>query len=97
MFKPNESGNPKGRKIGSQNKATKEVKEIIKAILERNLDELSTNDNDLTNMERIQLSKALLPYLIPRLQAISVSSDDSKGGFQTIEVKIIRPNENNEL
>jgi len=97
MFKPNESGNPNGRKVGSQNKATKEVKEIIKAILERNLDELSTNDNDLTNMERIQLSKALLPYLIPRLQAISVSSDDSKGGFQTIEVKIIRPNENNEL
>lgn len=93
MFKPNESGNPNGRKQGSQNKATKEVKEILKAILERNLDELSTNDKELTNMERIQFTKALLPYLMPKLQSISLNNSDTTGGFQTIEVKIIRPNE----
>lgn len=93
MFKPNESGNPNGRKQGSQNKATKEVKEILKAILERNLDELSNNDKDLTNMERIQFTKALLPYLMPKLQSISLNNSDATGGFQTIEVKIIRPNE----
>jgi hypothetical protein len=97
MFKPNESGNPNGRKQGSQNKATKEVKEILKAILERNLDELSNNDKDLTNLERIQFTKALLPYLMPRLAAISVSNNDTNGGFQTIEVKIIRPNEDSQL
>jgi hypothetical protein len=34
---------------------------------------------------------------MPRLNAISVSNNDTNGGFQTIEVKIIRPNENNEL
>ena len=94
MFKPNESGNPNGRIKGSQNKATKEVKEILKAILERNLNELTANDSELTNLERIQFTKALLPYLMPKLQSISLNSNEATGGFQTIEVKIIRPDEN---
>lgn len=40
-FKPGESGNPEGRKKGSQNKYTKQVKEAFGLLLEGNLDNLS--------------------------------------------------------
>jgi hypothetical protein len=41
MFKPGESGNPEGRKKGTQNKYTKQIKEAFGMLLEGNLDNLS--------------------------------------------------------
>ncbi len=41
MFKPGESGNPNGRKKGSSNHHTKQVKEAFGMLLENNLDNLS--------------------------------------------------------
>lgn len=94
MFTKGESGNPKGRREGSPNKTSKEVKQIIKGILEQNLERLTEATDDLTNMEKIQFTKALLPYIIPRLQSIAIKDlDNGNGAFQTIDVIIHRANE----
>ena len=95
MFKKGESGNPSGRKQGTENKTTKEVKQILKGILEKNLEYLTEQTDSLTNMERIQFTKALLPYCLPKLQSIAIKDfDNREGAFKTIDVIIHRGNEN---
>lgn len=95
MFTKGQSGNPSGRREGSQNKTSKEVKQIIKGILEQNLEYLTEATDELTNMERIQFTKALLPYVMPKLQSIAIRDfDNSTGAFKTIDVVIHRSNEN---
>jgi hypothetical protein len=95
MFIKGQSGNPAGRKEGSQNKTSKEVKQIIKSILEQNLERLTEATDELTNMELIQFTKALLPYVMPKLQSIAIRDfDNSTGAFKTIDVVIHRSNEN---
>jgi hypothetical protein len=94
MFTKGQSGNPAGRREGSPNKTSKEVKQILKGILEQNLERLTDATDELTNMERIQFTKALLPYVMPKLQSIAIRDfDNSNGAFKTIDVVIHRSNE----
>jgi tellurite resistance-related uncharacterized protein len=90
MFKPNQSGNPNGRKAGSLNKVTKDVKVILQKIVEGNLHFLQLNQDELSNQERIMLTKALLPYVAPKLQSISINTNDTQT-FNPIEVIIVPP------
>jgi hypothetical protein len=69
--KPN---NPSGRKVGSTNKATTELKQWVKTLLETNQTQFA---NDLLQVEakdRLNIMTALLKYAIPTLQSVSVEA-----------------------
>ena len=82
------SGNPSGRKHGSQNKNKAQLKETIKAILEDNLSKLDAAQEQLTNAERIQFTKALLPFVMPKLNSVVVREGEPLGGFKTIDITL---------
>jgi len=85
-----------GRKHGVPNKTTKEMKEILKTVLEENLAYLNSVQDQLTIQDRIALIKTMLPYTNPKLSSIVVKDADSHSAFRTIDINIIRPNDHQE-
>jgi hypothetical protein len=68
-FKKGESGNPNGRKKGTPNKTTAEIKEIITRIvgnqlehIEKDLDRIRKTDP----AEAMRLSSKFIDYVIPK-------------------------------
>lgn len=92
-FIKGQSGNPNGRTQGTPNKTTKETKEMLKAILEKHLTQIQ-EEQDLSAQDRIALIRTILPYTNPKLQSIVVHEGDKFSAFKTIDINIIRPNEN---
>ena len=88
MFKPGQSGNPDGRKKGSQNKYTKQVKEAFGLLLEGNLDNLSVwlaqvaADDPKAAMDIvIRLSERF----VPKLSQQSITGADGEDLFKNIK------------
>jgi|LakMenEpi03Aug12_release.lakeMendotaPanAssembly.Ray.scaffolds.fasta_scaffold231607_5 hypothetical protein len=86
------SGNPKGRTQGVQNKSTRETKEMLKSILEKHLTEIQ-GEQELSIQDKIALIRTILPYTNPKLQSIVVHEGDKFSAFKTIDINIIKPNE----
>ena len=77
-----------GRKKGTPNNSTKELRERITQIVDDTIKELDLKA--LTNKERIEILGKLLPYIVPKLTTITI--DDHKHElFNPIEIKIINP------
>ncbi len=90
MFKPGQSGNPDGRRKGSQNKYTKQVKEAFGLLLEGNLDNLSiwlaqvAADDPKAAMDIvIKLSERF----VPRLSQQQITDGEGGDLFKNIQFK----------
>jgi hypothetical protein len=68
--------NRNGRPKGIQNKTSSELKEMLQSIFEFNVQVINDNLNHLTLTDRINFNKILLPYLLPRLNNVSISSQE---------------------
>jgi len=62
-----QTGNPKGRPKGSPNRITKEVREMLKEVVQRELEVLHKRMTGMTDAERTEVLLKLLPYVTPRL------------------------------
>ena len=81
-----------GRKKGTPNNSTKELRERITRIVDDTIKDLDLKN--LTNKERIELLGKLLPYIAPKLTSITI--DEPKHElFNPIEIKIINPTNEN--
>lgn len=81
-----------GRKKGTPNNSTKELRERITRIVDDTIKDLDLKN--LTNKERIELLGKLLPYIAPKLTTITI--DEPKHElFNPIEIKIINPTNEN--
>ena len=90
-FKKGVSGNPNGRKKGTPNKTTTEMKETINKILSITL------DNFLEDIEKIrkddpkkalELSKGLIEYVMPKMTKMEISGElNHKIDKVVIEIK----------
>ncbi len=85
-----------GREKGTPNKTTRETKELLKSILQNQLDMLEEKQDELTHGERIALAKSILPYILPRLQSTVIREGEPLGQFRTIEINLTN-GDNNEL
>lgn len=81
-----------GRKAGTPNVTTKELRERISKIVDATFSELELMK--LTNKERIELLGKLLPYIAPKLTTITIDERKDEQ-FTPIEIKIIHPTNDN--
>lgn len=79
-----------GRVKGSVNRITATMREKLELILNDCIKDI--NINELNNREKIELIGKLLPFLIPKLNTITIDdSNTNEDYFKPIEVRIIKP------
>ncbi len=72
-FKKGNSGNPKGRPKGSQNRAGGKLREVISDFLENRFEDVVNDFEQLEPKDRIKVYTDLLQYGVPKLQAVTNS------------------------
>jgi len=98
MFKPGESGNPEGRKKGSKNKATKEIREAYQKLTEDNLDNMSIWLSQIAGddpAKAMDLMLRLSEYIIPKLARQELVGNDGEDLFKDVKFTF-GPDVNNE-
>ena len=75
-FKPGVSGNPKGRKPGSKNLITKELRKTLKAVISDELEQIPILIQELETRDRLELLIKLLPYCLPKVTTVSSTCDE---------------------
>lgn len=59
-----------GRTEGTPNRLTNEIREVLKSIIEKELEHLPNQLEKLEPKERLEIMVKLLPYIIPKLSEL---------------------------
>ena len=78
--KKGQTGNPNGRPKGIPNKVTKDVRQLLNDIVQRNIANIEDDLKELSSKERLQIITGLLPFVVPKLQNIEAMIEQSKLG-----------------
>jgi hypothetical protein len=78
-LQPGRTNNPKGRPAGSQNKATKSLREFMSDFLNLNRKKLQSDFNKLTAKDRLILFEKFLSFALPKMNNVQIEhlSDDN--------------------
>jgi hypothetical protein len=88
MFQPGQSGNPNGRKKGSLNKNTKQIREAYQKLTEDNLDNMNlwlTQTASEDPAKALDLMLRLSEYIIPKLARQELVGNDGEDLFKNIK------------
>lgn len=77
-FEKGQSGNPKGRKPGSPNRVTGDLRARINALLSDSFDKIIDDFEQLEPRERVVAWVKLAEYVLPKLQRTETLVDVSK-------------------
>jgi hypothetical protein len=77
------SENQAGRKAGTPNKTTSEIRDSFQMLLEENLEQLREDIRSLEARERVRFMLDLATFIIPKMKSIQVN-DTSE---DTIEIR----------
>ena len=89
-FKPGQSGNPAGRKPGSQNYYTKKTKEAFAMLLNDNLDNLSTWLSQVAAddpKEALKIVMSLSERFVPKLSQQQLTDADGQNLLSGLQFK----------
>lgn len=75
MATKGKTNNPNGRPKGKPNKVTGEVREWIKAIIDKQRPQLEKDLKALEPAERWRIVEKLMQYVVPKMQAIEANID----------------------
>ena len=64
-----ESGNPKGRPLGTKNKIGVDLQRWIQSLIEKNISRIDDDLTKLSAKDRVQIIERLLQYCIPKQQS----------------------------
>ena len=87
-FKPGESGNPNGRKKGTLNKNTKQIREAYQKLTEDNLDNMSIWLGQIAGddpAKAMDLMLRLSEYIIPKLGRQEITGNDGEDLFKNVK------------
>ena len=92
-YKPGQSGNPAGKKRGTTNRVTAELRELIQGFLESHFDEVSRIWTKASPRDKLAFYRDLLPFVIPKMQNINADINFeqlSEGDLDKIIDKLIK-------
>ena len=78
----NRNGRPKQR-----TQTNKELKQLLTQMLQGYLDELSTQSDQLTLRDKLNFSRYILPYILPKLNNVTLTETDNSE-FKPVEIDI---------
>ena len=64
-----------GRKAGTPNKATKDIRDAFTLLIENNLSKLQEDINGLAPKERVKLLLDMAQFVVPKLRSVDLKSD----------------------
>ena len=67
-----------GRKAGTPNKATTEIKEAFQMLLEDNLEQLRVDISSLEPKERVKFMLELASFIIPKMKSVDLKEDKTE-------------------
>ena len=67
-----------GRKAGTPNKATTEIKEAFQMLLEDNLPTLQRDISSLEPKERVKFMLELASFIIPKMKSVDLKEDKTE-------------------
>lgn len=70
-----------GRKKGTPNKLTKELRIVLKDLIYYELEGLEERLNNLSDQDRIEFIIKLIPYVLPKLEKINHSNNEPTDWF----------------
>ena len=82
-----------GRQKGTPNRTTKEAKQVLQNIVNKELENITTLLDKLEPKERIDSIIKLLPYIVPKQQEIAIENRESE--FKNITITIVPPTDDN--
>ena len=88
MFQKGQSGNPAGRKKGSKNIKTQQIREAYQKLTEDNLDSMSEWLNQIAQddpAKAMQLMLNLSEFIIPKLARTEMTGNDGEDLFSNIK------------
>jgi len=77
-LKKGTTNNPAGRKKGTPNKLTADLRQRINEVLENNWQNIEADIKALEPKDRLMFIEKLLKYTLPTLQATSLTTDFDK-------------------
>ena len=82
-FIKGQSGNPVGRKKGTKNKSTQEIRSLIQEIIASNFNKtkISRDLNDLKPHQKLQFLLKLLDFVVPKPVAQQLQENTSRSTF----------------
>lgn len=80
-----ESSKKGGRTKGTPNKVTAKIKERLTDVLSNEVESLQLTG--LSAKDKIELIKALLPYILPKLQSTYIETDKEPTEIKPITIK----------
>ena len=79
--------NRNGRTKGTPNKNTQELKQLLAQMLQGYLDELNTQSDQLTLRDKLNFSRYVLPYILPKLNNVTLT-ENQNAQFAPVEIDI---------
>jgi hypothetical protein len=79
--------NRNGRTKGTPNKNTQELKQLLAQMLQGYLDELNTQSDQLTLRDKLNFSRYVLPYILPKLNNVTLT-ENQNAQFAPVEINI---------
>ena len=76
MARPKGTKKTGGRKKGTPNKTTAELKKWVHAFVSENLDEIKTEFSEMEVDQKINVIMKLLPYVLPKQTETKLSIDE---------------------
>lgn len=67
-----------GRKKGSPNKVTKDLRELLKGLLDNEMENMQDHLEKMEPKERLDFIVKVLPYVMPRYESVSFNNDNNK-------------------
>ncbi len=62
-----------GRTVGTVNKTTKEIRTVLKSVINNELSNIETLLTELPTKERLELIIKLIPYVLPKVENVNYS------------------------
>lgn len=86
-FKPGEGG----RRKGTPNKTTKEMRELLSDFISDNWYKLQDDFNVLEPKDRVQIFERLLQYILPKYQAVMPDKSEDRPEKSKLPEWMIKP------